>query len=134
MKTFKSIDFFIQAGLLLFISIALIMDDPGSLNPGALILLFGAWQIISILVNLAAGPQSWKMKALRKYHLLATALLVLLVIIAFVQTDAARTGDKDDKYSMAGLGILIIVLIPAAVLVSLFYSVITFLEWRRIKK
>jgi uncharacterized membrane protein len=133
MKTFKSIDLFIQAGLLLFISIALIMDDPDSLNPGPFILTFGAWQIISILANLAAGPQSWKMKALRKYHLLATALLVLLVIIAFIQNDAARTGDKDDKYSMAGLGLLIIITIPS-VLVSLFYSVITFLEWRRIKK
>jgi hypothetical protein len=132
-KAFKSIDFFIQAGLLLLTAIALILNDPGSLNPAALILIFAGWQILSILVNLAAGEQTWKIKALRKYHLLGIAAVIVLLIIATVQSSAARTGDKDDKYSMAGLGTVIVAAIPA-ILVSLFYVFITFLEWRKIKK
>lgn len=133
MKVFKTIDFFIQAVLLLLITIALIIQDEETLNPGMFIILLGVWQIISILANLALGLQPWKKKAWRKYHLIGTALVLLLLLISLMQDSAARTGDKDDKYSMAGLGTILIAMIPAA-LMGLFYVCITFAEWRKIKQ
>ncbi|MCX6317676.1 MAG: hypothetical protein NTW29_10315 [Bacteroidetes bacterium] len=133
MHFFKSIDFWVQAGLILLTGAAFIMDDVSVLNPGATILAFAVWQILSLLVNVVAGPQPWKMKNWRKYHLLGIGIVVLLIIVAALQSDASRTGDKDDKYSMAGLGTAIFALIPA-ILISLFYVLITYKEWQRIKK
>lgn len=133
MKFFKTIDFFSQALLLLLIATAFILDDDNFLNPGVMLLIFAGWQILSLLVNMFAGPKSWKMKAWRKYHLLGIGLVLLMLVVATIQSDAARTGDKDDKYSMAGLGTAIFAVIPA-ILVSLFYVVITYREWQRIKQ
>lgn len=133
MKAFKAIDFIIQAVLLVLIIPALIIQDEEFLNPGILIIFLGVWQVISILVNLAAGLQPWKKAALRKYHLIGTAGVLLLLFISLLQDSAARNGDKDDKYSMAGLGTVLIAMIPAALL-ALFYVWITYAEWRKTKQ
>ena len=133
MKTYKSFDLFMQLGLLLAIVITYFISDPEKLSPIAFVTGFAAVQIISILVHLASGPRPWKMPALRKYHLIGVALILAGIVVAIIQGEAARTGDKDDKYSMAGLGTLVYLTIPA-ILLALFYSIITALEWRRMKK
>lgn len=133
MKSFKSIDFFLQTGLLIFIVLAFITDDADTLNPMLFILLLGVMQIISLLVNMLAGPQPWKKRGWRKIHLIGTALVLALIIIALVQDSSRRTGDKDDKYGMPGLGALFLATIPA-ILLGLFYVAITFAEKRNMKK
>lgn len=133
MKIYKSFDLLMQLGLLLAIVVTCFIADPEKLSPIAFVSGFAAVQIISILVHLASGPRPWKMPALRKYHLIGTALILAGIVVAIIQGEAARTGDKDDKYSMAGLGTLVWLTIPA-LLLALFYTVITFIEWKKIRK
>lgn len=133
MKTYKSFDFFIQVGLLLAIAVTYFVSDPEKLSPIAFVSGYAAVQIISILIHLATGPRPWKMPALRKYHLIGTALILAGIVVALLQNDTARTGDKDDKYNTAGLGTLVYLTIPA-ILLALFYTIITAMEWRRMKK
>jgi|CXWL01.1.fsa_nt_gi cellobiose-specific phosphotransferase system component IIC len=132
MKAFKSIEFFLQAGLLLLTLLAAIMDEPEMLNPIVFGVAFITVQITSIFVNLAAGRQYWKKAQWRKFHLIGIALVLSLIVVAVVQDSAGSTGDKDDKYSMAGLGTLLYATIPATLL-SLFYVVITFFEWKKLQ-
>lgn len=133
MKFFKSIDFFAQIGLLTMIILAFIIDNYETLNPMLFIMGIAVVQIISILTHSIAGPQVWKKKAWRKYHLIGTALVFALLIVALVQDSSGRSGDKDDKYSMPGLETLIYATIPA-ILLSLFYVVITVVEWKKCKQ
>ncbi|MBL7746876.1 MAG: hypothetical protein JNM19_05575 [Chitinophagaceae bacterium] len=132
MRSFKLIDFFLQIILILISIVSMIAGNAETLNPGLFILTLGLFQIISLLVNVAVGPQTWKKAAWRKLHLIGIGLVILLIIIALTQSSAARTGDKDDKYSMAGLETMIYALIPA-ILLCLFYTVITYVEWKKIK-
>ena len=132
MKIFKPIDFYLQAVLIVFTSIAMLYNEGETLNPLLFILPYALLQVISILVHLSMVEQEWKKRNWRKYHLIATAVILLAILVAFMENSSVRTGDKDDKYSMAGLGILLIVTIPAA-LVSLFYFVITWVEWKKMK-
>jgi heme/copper-type cytochrome/quinol oxidase subunit 4 len=132
MKIFKPIDFYLQAVLIVFTSIAMLYNEGETLNPLLFILPYALLQVISILVHLSMGEQEWKKRNWRKYHLIATAVILLAILVAFMENSSVRTGDKDDKYSMAGLGILLIATIPAA-LVSLFYFVITWVEWKKMK-
>lgn len=120
----------IQAALLVAIGISFLADRPELLNPGALILIFAGWQLLSLIIHAAAGPQPWKMKTMRKYHLYGVALVLLLLLVAMIQSGSGNSGDKDDKYSMEGLGTLIYTLVPV-ILLSLFYVWITFAEWRK---
>jgi glucose-6-phosphate-specific signal transduction histidine kinase len=131
-KTYKSIDFFAQIGLLAMIILAFIIDNYETLNPMLFIMGIAVVQIISILTHSIAGHQVWKKKAWRKYHLIGTALVFALLIVALVQDSSGRSGDKDDKYSMPGLETLIYATIPA-ILLSLFYVVITGVEWKKLK-
>lgn len=133
MKIFKSIDFFAQIGLLAMTTLAFIIDNYETLNPMLFIMGIAVVQIISILIHTMAGHQVWKKKAWRKYHLIGTALVFALLIVALVQDSSGRTGDKDDKYSMPGLETLIYATIPA-ILLSLFYVVITGVEWKKCKQ
>lgn len=132
MKTFKSIELFLQLGLLLLAVVTSVTGGDSSVGPMPFILAIGLVQIISMMVNMAAGKQLWRKDGWRKIHLAGVGLVVLLIIIAFIQDAGGRTGDKDDKYSMDGLGTLIYTTIPA-VLFSLFYIVITYVEWRRMR-
>jgi hypothetical protein len=130
MKTFKSLDFFIQIILLALAGLIFMMDEAEKLNPVILIIAFAIVQIISIIVHLAAGPLVWKKTGLRKFHLIGTALVLAAIVVAMIQ---GSLGDKDDKYSMPGLDTLIYATIPA-ILLALFYTVITWLEWMKIKE
>jgi glucose-6-phosphate-specific signal transduction histidine kinase len=131
-KTYKSIDFFAQIGLLAMIILAFIIDNYETLNPMLFIMGIALVQIISILTHSIAGHQVWKKKAWRKYHLIGTALVFAILVVALVQDSSGRSGDKDDKYSMPGLETLIYATIPA-ILLSLFYVVITGVEWKKLK-
>ncbi|MBI5856175.1 MAG: hypothetical protein HZB42_00890 [Sphingobacteriales bacterium] len=133
MRSFKAFDLFVQLILILIIAAAFIISDPEKLNPLPFILVYGGLQIISILAHFAYSNQAWKKVAWRKYHLIGTALVVAGIIFAILQSSAARSEDKDDKYNMAGLETLIYITIPA-ILLALFYSVITFAEWNNMRK
>lgn len=62
MKIFKTIDICLQIALLVLIGIRLASENIEQLNPMVFILAFALTQIISILVNKAAGKQYWKKK------------------------------------------------------------------------
>ena len=133
MKIFKSIDFFAQIGLLAMTIPSLIIDDYETLKPMLFILGFAVVQIISIIAHLTAGFQVWKKKTWRKIHFIGTALVLFLIFMASAKGSSGRSGDKDDKYSMSGLELLIYATIPA-ILLCLFYIVITAFEWNNCKK
>ena len=133
MKTFKAIDSGLQIVLLTIIAIGLIIGNTDTLNPMIFILVFAVIQFISILVNMAAGKQYWKKTSWRKYHLIGTGLVILLLFVAVLQDSFRNTGDKDDKYSMPGLETAVYATIPA-ILLSLFYVVITLAEWKNLNK
>ena len=130
MKTYKSIDLAMQLILLALVGVAYISNDPEKFSPIFIVLAYAAVQIISIIVNLGAGPRPWKKASLRKYHLIGTALVLAAIAVAFLQ-DAFR--GNDDKYSMPGLSTLVYATIPA-ILMALFYTVITWIEWKKMKK
>ena len=130
MKTFKSIDLFIQVLLLALMVVAYFTNDHKKLSPIIIILAFAIVQIISIIVHLAAGPLAWKKISWRKFHLIGTALVLAAIVVALIQDSSARSGDK---YSMPGLDTLVYATIPA-ILLALFYTVITWLEWMKMKK
>ncbi len=132
MKAFKTFDICLQISLLVIIAVAAITGNPDKLNPMIFVLAFALMQIISLLVNMAAGKQYWKKATWRKYHLIGTGLVFLLILVALLQDYSGRTGDKDDKYSMPGLATILYTMIP--ILLSLFYVVITWTEWKKLKE
>ena len=121
MKRYKSIDFYLQVISLLMIVATTVINKPGIANPVIYIFLFACLQIVSILLHFFTGLQTWKKSIWRKYHLIGTAIVLLLIVAALI-----RDG-------MPGLEILIWTTIPA-ILVSLFYTFITWKEWRNIKQ
>lgn len=130
MKTFKLLDFFSQLLLIVLTALSLFLHYTEKLNPIRFIIAFAIVQIISIIVHLAAGPQPWKKKGMRKTHLVGTVLVLIAIGIAFVLGSSRNTGHEDN---MAGLGILLYVTIPA-ILLAFFYTVISGIEWMKIKK
>ncbi|HQW43926.1 MAG: hypothetical protein IPP02_03370 [Chitinophagaceae bacterium] len=133
MKRYKSIDFYLQVISLLMIVATTVINKPGIANPVIYIFLFACLQIVSILLHFFTGLQTWKKSIWRKYHLIGTAIVLLLIVAALIRDSTGRSFDKDDKYGMPGLEILIWTTIPA-ILVSLFYTFITWKEWRNIKQ
>ena len=69
------------------------------------------------------------------FYLQVISLLMIVATTVFKDLDRITDFifDKDDKYGMPGLEILIWTTIPA-ILVSLFYTFITWKEWRNIKQ
>lgn len=133
MKIFKLVETILQLALIVLIGISFLVDDTGVLNPGILLITFAVVQIISMLVNKAAGPQAWKQTRWRKIHLYGVGAVILIIIIAAIQGSGGGTGDKDDKYNMDGLGTLLFALLPAIAL-GAFYTVITITEWMKWRK
>jgi hypothetical protein len=133
MKGLKSADFFLQIILLALTVIALIISDAETINPILFLFGFALVQLISIIAHAAAGAKSWKMAKWRKIHHIGMLLVFALLFIALLQGSGGRSGDKDDKYSMAGLGTVLFAVIPAVALAA-FYLVITWKEWLNIKK
>ncbi len=133
MKNYKSVDFYLQVIALIMIGLSIIINQPAKINPMVFILLFALLQIISILLHSFTGLQTWKKSSWRRYHLIGTGIVLILLAIAFIQDAGGRSQDKDDKYGMPGLEMLIWATIPAIVL-SLFYIIITWQEWRNIKQ
>ena len=133
MKSFKSLDLFIQILLLALMLVAYFVNDPEKLSPIIIVLAFAGVQIISILVNLGAGPRPWKKKSLRKFHLIGTTLVIVLIVVAFIQDSSRATDGREDKYAMPGLGTMLFATIMA-ILLAIFYTVITWVEWVKMKK
>jgi amino acid transporter len=133
MKTLKTLDLFIQLLLLALTGFVYIINDPEKFSPLFIVLAYAAVQVISLFVNLGAGPRPWKMKTWRKYHLVGVLIVLAAIVVALIQDSFRTTGDKDDKYSMPGLGTLVYTTIPA-ILLALFYTVITWFEWKKMRK
>jgi apolipoprotein N-acyltransferase len=123
MRSYKTFDFFSQVVLIL--SALLGGFDKGGGVTSVSIIAFAVLQIVSLLVHLGAGKQPWKESLLRKIHLVGTVVVILIMIYGLSKP-------TEDKYDMSGLGIIFYALVPAA-LVALFYTVITFLEWKKLK-
>lgn len=133
MKKYKAVDFYLQVFSLIMIGLSILINQPEKINPVVFIFIFALLQIISILLHFFTGLQTWKKSSWRRYHLIGTVVVLILLIIAFIQDAGGRSHDKDDKYGMPGLEMLIWATIPAIVL-SLFYVIITWQEWRNIKQ
>jgi apolipoprotein N-acyltransferase len=123
MKNYKTFDFYSQT--ILIVSALLGGFDKGGGVTSVSIIAFAVLQIVSLLVHFSVGKQPWKESLLRKIHLVATSVVMLIMIYGMAKP-------SQDKYDMSGLGIIFYALIPAA-LVALFYTVITFLEWKKLK-
>jgi len=134
MNRYKPIDLFLQVFIMLVILAGIIFSSNETLSPISFFISLGLVQLISLLIHFAAGPQSWKQNKLRKIHLVGTLIVIVLVIFAFLQDSfASNSGDRDDKYAMPGLATLIYTMIPV-ILLMLFYVIITWVEWRSMKK
>lgn len=123
MFRYKTFDLFGQLAAILSILTGLIADESGAMTSIGLMVLAGL-QLISLLVNGFYGPAGWK-SPLRRWHLAGTALVLAVMIYGMVKP-------AEDKYDMSGLGIIIQSLIPAAVM-ALFYTIITGLEWKKMR-
>jgi len=125
MRSYKFFDLWSQAILVLAIITGWLADTTGAVA-GVSIIAYPVLQIISLLVHLFHGPAPWKEQRLRKIHLACVGIVILVMLAGLFKP-------AEDKYDMSGLGIIIYALIPAAG-VALFYTVITFIEWKKIKK
>lgn len=123
MFRYKTFDLFGQLAAILSILTGLIADESGAMTSIGLMVLAGL-QLISLLVNGFYGPAGWK-SPLRRWHLAGTALVLAVMIYGMVKP-------AEDKYDMSGLGIIIQSLIPAAFM-ALFYTIITGLEWKKMR-
>jgi membrane protein implicated in regulation of membrane protease activity len=133
MKGLKSADFFLQISLLALLVIALLISNAETINPMFFLLGFAIVQLISIIAHAAAGTKSWKMAKWRKIHHIGMLLVFALLFIALLQGSGGRSGDKDDKYSMEGLGTVLFAVVPAVALAA-FYLIITWKEWLNSRK
>ena len=122
---FKSIDFFLQLILIMTIITGYINPEAEDIA-GIGLLAFAGLQIISLLVHALLTRISWKEYRLRKIHLICTGIVILIMLFGLFRP-------SEDKYDMSGLAIVIYALIPAAA-TALFYTLITFLEWKKMKK
>ena len=124
MYRYKTFDLFGKLAAILAILMGLIAaDERGAVISIGLLVLAGL-QLISLLVNGFFGPAGWK-SPLRRWHLIGTGLVLAVMIYGMVKP-------AEDKYDMSGLGIIIQSLVPAA-LVALFYTVITGMEWKKMR-
>lgn len=134
MIRYKPIDLFLQLFIVLVILVGIISGSNETISPISYFIALGLVQLISLLIHSVAGPQPWKQYKLRKIHFIGTLIVIALVIFAFLQDSfTPASGDKDDKYGMPGLATLVYTMIPV-ILLMLFYIVITWIEWRSVKK
>ncbi len=123
MYRYKTFDFFGQLAAILAILTGLIADESGALASIGLMVLAGL-QLISLLISGLYGPAGWK-SPLRRWHLIGTGLVLAIMIYGMVKP-------AEDKYDMSGLGIMIQSLVPAAIM-ALLYTLITGLEWKKMR-
>jgi hypothetical protein len=125
MLKLKTTDLLLQVLLIVAIIMAFIIGSE-TFEPVWLVIAYGLVQALSIIIHLLAGPRPWKSRALRKYHHIGMLLVFAALLIALFKPTV-------DKYDMSGFAIMIYTTIPAALL-ALFYTVITFIEWEKMKK
>ena len=124
MRNYKSFDFFAQLALGFAILAGFLFDPGGGLASVSLIGL-ALLQIISLFIHAGLGPRHWK-SALRRYHLLGTGIVIGIMIYGLLKP-------AEDKYDYSGLGIIAYALVPAGIM-AFFYTVITGIEWYRIRR
>jgi hypothetical protein len=125
MKAYKTFDWYSQLVALVVILATLPFSATAGIGSVGL-LVFAGLHIISLLVHAVAGTQvSWK-SPLRKYHLIGMLAVFAIVIYGAVKP-------TEDKYDFSGLGVMMFAMFPAAA-VALFYTYITYAEFRRMKQ
>ncbi len=126
MKTIKAIDVFLQTGLVIIILAGLIISTEETLSPANYVVALGIVQSVSILINLFFSG-NWKKLQWRKIHHVGTLLVIIILVIIF-NVEAPANSDKQ----YYGLGALFYTSAVALILV-LFYFIISWVEWRRLK-
>jgi hypothetical protein len=125
MRGYKTFDLFSQLVLILIMLISLPFDAAGAVTSISL-LSFAGVQIISLIIHgISWKNERWR-SPLRKFHTIGTLIVLAIMIAALLMP-------TEDKYDMSGLGVIIYALIPAAAM-ALFYTLITYLEWKKIKR
>jgi hypothetical protein len=120
-RTWKRLDFFIQA-LLILAGIAIVIlgfDNDAFIYP---YIIVGAWQMLSCLVNAVWTKGQWKVSD-RKAYLITVLIVVLTGVIIYMMADLI--GELIITYL---LGLLI--LTP---LMALWYLSICYREWQLIR-
>jgi ABC-type transport system involved in cytochrome c biogenesis permease subunit len=125
MKEYKTFDWYSQLLVLIVILVTLPFSATAGIGSVSL-LIFAGLHIISLLVHTGVKKQTAWRSPLRKYHLIGVLVVLAIMIYGMIKP-------TEDKYDNSGLGVIIFALIPAAA-VALFYTVITFLEYRKIKQ
>lgn len=123
MHTYKNFDLFGQLILIVTGVAGYLFDESGAMASISII-AFAVLQIVSLIVHAGQRRVAWK-SPLRKIHLIGVVLVIMVMIYGFIKPG-------EDKYDFSGLKIIIRALIPAAA-VALFYTMITFLEWKKLK-
>lgn len=126
MKTIKAIDVFLQTGLLIIVLAGLVITNQEAISSANYLVALGIVQFVSILINLFV-PGNWKKIQWRKLHHIGTLLVIITLIIIF-NLDAPA--NSDNQYF--GLGALFYTSVVALLFV-LFYFIISWVEWRRLK-
>lgn len=129
----KTADFLLQLGFFLLTGVALAISNYEVLNPLPFIAGISIVQFISLILHTAVKKQEWKLSKWRTAHAWGIVIGILLIVISVAQGSTARTGDKDDKYNMAGAGTGILAIAVGIFLVA-FYFIITWSEWIRMRK
>lgn len=124
MYRYKSFDLFSQLILIAAAVTGYFFDESGAVASVSII-VFAALQVISLVINTSYGKLNWK-SPLRKLHLAITLLILMIMLYGLFKP-------AEDKYDFSGLGIIAQAMIPAAI-ASVFYTVITYIEWARLKK
>ncbi len=121
----KSADLFAQLALAITFGIGYIIPEMEVIS-GFSLLAYAVLQIISLVVHAVIRKKHWKEIRLRKIHLIGIGTVLLIMLFGLFKP-------AEDKYDFSGLQIIVYALGPAAA-VALFYTVITYLEWRKMKK
>jgi hypothetical protein len=121
MVFWKRADLIVQVVLLAGIIIGFLITSESTL-PVRLIVFYALSQIISLLAHTDAGKQPWKSK-LRRVHIAGLFVIApLVVLVSYFESQLPNTSG------------IIIVLLGCAGMLALFYSVITYIEYNKLKQ
>jgi hypothetical protein len=126
MKIFKGIDVFLQTGLILIVLSGLFINNEETISTPNYLVALGIVQTVSILIHLFIRVE-WKKLSWRKVHHIGTLLVIVTLIIIF---NLEKPANSNNQYY--GLGAIVYTSVVALALV-LFYFIISWIEWRRLK-
>lgn len=123
MLKLKAADFFVQVILIAIIALMYAFES-GNSSPLPFLVALAMVQVISIGAHLLTGKHDFTI-GLRKVHYIGTIGVIVLILIGFAIP-------SEDKYDSGGAWLVIWAMIPA-ILLTVLYTVITGIEWGRMK-